>query len=148
MGNIFDDRFTREMREGWKRFADEAKREYDKNVKPFVEMVTETLTAPAPEPTHKSPLDGCRWEQYPTADETFRARVEKLLYEFRQVRTVRVAIPTYLGATHESPIEVRVTLSDGTNWKCEAPQSAFLAATDAELRLWVYRLVGKVEAPA
>jgi hypothetical protein len=37
----------------------------------------------------------------------------------------------------------RVTLTDGTLWQARVPVTAVAQATEAELRLWALRLVGK-----
>ncbi len=136
---IFDPRLVERVKQDFERAKTEVRRATAPLIEEAERVFEGVFRSPSTGPT--TPLDGCDWQRVPDDEEVSRTRLERTIADLTVVKSQSVTLDGPGGAT--ASFMVRVTLTDGTMWQARVPVAAVAQATEAELRLWALRLVGK-----
>ncbi len=137
---IFDPRLVQRVKEEWQRASAEVRRT-TAPIRDEAERIFDgVFRAPATGPT--TPLDACDWQRVGDDEEALRGRLERIIADMTVVRRQTVTLDDPGSAS--AMFTVRVVLTDDTIWQARIPATALARATEAEIRLWALRLVGKV----
>ncbi len=136
---IFNPQFIERLKGDWERVAAEMKRA-TAPLREEAERLYEDVFGTATKGP-RTPLDAFDWQRVTDDYETQRERIERTIGDLTVVQrqTVTLNDPGSAAAS----FTVRVTLTDGTTWQARIPAAVVARTTDAELRLWALRLVGK-----
>jgi hypothetical protein len=139
--SIINPRFIQRVKEEWNRTTEEVRRAtapiLEEAEHLFEGLFHPHMTGPT------TPLDGCEWRPVPDDEEALRQRLERAIADLTMVAKYTVTLEEP-GNAH-AHVVVRATLTDGMTWQARVPVAALGKATDAEIRLWVLRLAGKVQ---
>lgn len=138
---IFNPRLVQRMKEDWERAKAEVKRATAPILDEAERVFEGVFRAPARGPG--TPLDGCEWQRVSDDEEALRERLERTVADLTVVRRHTVTLND--AGTPAASFTVRVVLTDDTTWQARMPVETLARTTDAELRLWALRLVGKAQ---
>ena len=137
---IFNPRFVERMKGDWERMTAEMKRATTP-IRDEAERLYEEVFGSFTKGT-RTPLDGYDWQQVTDDHETLRERIERTIADLTVVQRQTVTLND--PGSPAASFTVRVVLTDGATWQARVPAETVARTTDAELRLWALRLVGKV----
>lgn len=137
---ILNPRFVQRVKEDWERAKTEVKRATAPLVEGAERVVGEVFRTPARGPS--TALDDYDWQRVPDDEEALRERIERTIADLTVVRRQTITLDDPGGVA--AGFVVRVVLTDDTTWQARMPVETLARTTDAELRLWALRLVGKV----
>ena len=137
---IFNPRLVRQVKEEWERTRLEVRKVTAPILDEAERIIERTFRPAATRPT--TPLDGYDWLKEVDDEEALQERLERAVADLAIVQRHTVTLDD--PGSSAARFAIRVVLTDGSRWQAQLPVAALARATDAEVRLWALRLVGKV----